>query len=344
MQTFSSQDRYPNSLLWQAASEFATADQQAAITPIETEQAGVDSTTVGNHRRDSVFSDSSSTSYEGTRAGKDETSIQQAHMASTTVGSRSPCKIIDLTKDSILDHSDLFLINQESRQCTDRQVQWNTNNKISVFESGQATEKPYELNLAMQRDIFNRIKHARGLCLRGKELTRFTDPVESAFQKHAVTLFPKEPRPFINTKKPKKIRQPGSKKLDEAELLNQTQVEVKLPLRGKTKLEQMNSTLLYSEPEKYLSLSIYARPESFAKDLVEKELPFPSNDVNKPTLLERIEECKKKIALLKSTRDVKDLPPELQPKIQRPRKFKPHPKIWTRQPNAAEQAEIDAIN
>jgi len=42
-------------------------------------------------------------------------------------------------------------------------------------------ERLFELNTQMQRDIFNRIKHARGARLKAKEITWMTDKVEAAF-------------------------------------------------------------------------------------------------------------------------------------------------------------------
>ena len=60
----------------------------------------------------------------------------------------------------------------------------------------------------MQRDIFNRIKHARGMRLKAPELPWVSDKVEAAFFKHSFTLFPAEPRPFfkIPSKKKRKKR------------------------------------------------------------------------------------------------------------------------------------------
>ena len=62
----------------------------------------------------------------------------------------------------------------------------------------------------MQRDIFNRVKHARGMRLKAPELPWLSDKVEAAFFKHGFTLFPAKQRPFYkpaqNKKKKKKER------------------------------------------------------------------------------------------------------------------------------------------
>ena len=82
--------------------------------------------------------------------------------------------------------------------------------------------------------------------LRAPEIPWLTDKVEAAFTKHAVTLFPKEPRPFI--KPPEKKKRKKKIVLDDIEQLQQGLVEVSLPLRGKEKLQKLNSTLITEEP------------------------------------------------------------------------------------------------
>ena len=65
------------------------------------------------------------------------------------------------------------------------------------------TKEIFEMNQPMLRDIFNRIKLARGRQLKAPELTWLSDKVEAAFVKHSKLLFPAEPVPFW---KPPKLK------------------------------------------------------------------------------------------------------------------------------------------
>ena len=88
-------------------------------------------------------------------------------------------------------------------------------------------------------------------------------------------------------------------------------------------------------------MSVFARPETFARKLVEKEVPYKSNDANKKGLLQRINEAaeKRKIifAFLNSG---KDIPPELLPKKPKVVKLDPMRKLYKRQASPQERAEM----
>ena len=60
-------------------------------------------------------------------------------------------------------------------------------------------------------------------------------------------------------------------------------VELALPLTGKAKLDELDSSLI-TKPETMISLSCFSRPETFVKKLKDTEKPYPSFDIKRKTM------------------------------------------------------------
>jgi len=88
------------------------------------------------------------------------------------------------------------------------------------------------------------------------------------------------------------------------------------------------------EPTKQITMSIFTRPETFAQKLIEKEIPYNSNDIKKKGMFQKLEEAEKKrktiFAYLNSG---KDIPPELLPRKPKVIKLDPMLKLYKRQPS-----------
>ena len=174
-----------------------------------------------------------------------------------------------------------------------RMMQETLKTKDKLFSRGQQvspTAKIPYFNIETQRDLLNRIKHQRGVALRGPELSDLLPRVLSKFAKVGEILFPKEERPPFEHPKIIEARNAalniGKKKKKQKKNIFKDQFEpiaLALPLSGKEKLSKLDSALISHLPSKVISLSCYSRPESFLQKLQDLQPPYPSNDINRKT-------------------------------------------------------------